>query len=553
MKGHVQRELPFDATESVTPRMPEHLPRGNRETPETSTSHSAASGPSDGERLEKVSDRTSNAHVTGESDVPIVPTKRTNNASPTVAAESGEGRGATKGNASQTATDRTQRRVPVSFGLCGVRQAARRDKRMRFTALLHHVTPELLQASFFDLKRQAAPGIDGVTWQDYAENLEGRIADLHERIHRGTYRARPSKRTWIPKADGRQRPLGLAALEDKIVQQAVKTVLECVYEADFLGFSYGFRPGRGCHDALDALWVGLTSKKVNWVLDADIRGFFDAIDHEWLLKFVEHRIADPRMLRLLQKWLRAGVSEDGQWSATRVGTPQGAVISPLLANIVLHYVLDLWIVEWRKRRATGDVIVVRYADDFVLGFQNQADAQRCLDELRDRFGKFGLELHPEKTRLIEFGRYAAERRAKRGQGKPETFNFLGFTHVCGKTRKGAFTIRRKSMAKKMRAKLQALKASLARRLHREVSETGGWLRSVVRGWFNYHAVPGNYPCLDQFLTVVQQLWSRALRHRSQRGRRWNWKRLKPLFTRWLPKPKILHPYPDQRFAVTHPR
>jgi len=497
--------------------------------------------------------RTADANVFGESDDLVVPEKQANKASPTVATESVEERGSTKGNVVQQATDRTQRRNSVSFGLGGVREAARRDKRMRFTALLHHITPELLLSSFLDLKRQAAPGIDGVMWQDYAKDLETRIADLHDRIQHGTYRAQPSKRTWIPKADGRQRPLGLAAVEDKIVQQATKTVLECVYEADFLGFSYGFRPGRGCHNALDALWVGLTSKKVNWVLDADIRGFFDAIDHEWLLKFVRHRIADRRILRLLRKWLRAGVSEDGQWMETKVGTPQGSVISPLLANVFLHYVFDLWIEDWRKGHATGDVIVVRYADDFVIGFQHRSDAERCLGELRERFCKFGLELHPEKTRLIEFGHFAAERRAQRGQGKPETFNFLGFTHISGKMRKGAFTIQRQSMAKKMRAKLQEIKASLACRLHEDVSVTGRWLRSVVQGWFNYHAVPGNFPCLDQFLTDVQQLWRRALRRRSQRGRRWNWKRLKSLFTRWLPKPKILHPYPNQRFAVTHPR
>jgi RNA-directed DNA polymerase len=542
-----------DAAESETLCMCGTFQHGNRETPETSSPASAASGPGDGERWEKVSDQASHVYVSGESDDLVVPEKQANKASPTVAAESVEGRGSTKGNALQQATVRTQRRNFVSFGLCGVREAARRDKRMRFTALLHHLTPELLLSSFLDLKRQAAPGIDGLMWQDYAEHLETRIPDLHDQIHRGTYRAQPSKRTWIPKADGRQRPLGLAAVEDKIVQQATKTVLECVYEADFLGFSYGYRPGRGGHNTLDALWVGLTSKKVNWVLDADIRGFFDAIDHEWLLKFVQHRIADRRILRLLRKWLRAGVSENGQWSETKVGTPQGSVISPLLANVFLHYVFDLWIEDWRKRHAAGDVIVVRYADDFVIGFQHRSDAERCLGELRERFCKFGLELHPEKTRLIEFGRFAAERRAHRGQGKPETFNFLGFTHISGKTRKGAFTIQRKSIAKKMRAKLQELKAILDRRLHEKVSVTGRWLRSVVQGWFNYHAVPGNFPCLDQFLTEVQQLWRRALRRRSQRGRRWNWKRLQSLFRRWLPKPKILHPYPNQRFAVTHPR
>jgi group II intron reverse transcriptase/maturase len=425
---------------------------------------------------------------------------------------------------------------------------------MRFTALLHHVTPELLQASYFDLKRQAAPGVDGVTWQEYGGDLEVRLADLHERIHRGSYRAKPSKRAWIPKADGRQRPLGIAALEDKLVQQAVKTVLEQVYEEDFLGFSYGFRPGRGCHDALDALWVGLTERKVNWVLDADIRGFFDAIDHGWLMKFLEHRIADRRILRLMRKWLRAGVSEDGVWSRTTVGTPQGAVISPLAANVFLHYVLDLWMQQWRTRQARGEVIVVRYADDFVMGFQHRDDAQRCLQALQARFAKFGLELHPEKTRLIELGRFAAQRRNRRGEGKPETFNFLGFTHHCGKTRKGTFTIHRRSIAKRFRAKLQALKQQLRQQMHGRVAKVGRWLRAVVQGWLNYHAVPGNYPSLDQFLKQVKRLWLRTLRRRSQRGRhRWNWDRFSRLARRWLPRPQILHPYPNVRFRVAHPR
>jgi RNA-directed DNA polymerase len=543
----VKREPTDDATESKTLRMDGHSPHGNRETPETPMPVGGRG------RLGKVLDQSPNMHDDGESDDLIVPEKQANKAGPTPEAESVEGRGSTKGNVARQAADRTQSRVTASSGLSGVRQAARRDKRMRFTALLHHITPPVLLRSFLHLKRAAVPGIDGVTWDDYAEGLEERIADLHNRIHRGTYRARPSKRSWIAKPDGRQRPLGIAALEDKIVQQAVKTVLECIYEADFLGFSYGFRPGRGCHNALDALWVGLTQKKVNWVLDADIRGFFDAINHEWLIKFLQHRIADRRMLRLLQKWLQAGVSEDGQWSETTVGTPQGAVISPFLANVFLHYVLDLWIADWRKRRATGDVIIVRYADDFVIGFEKQADAERCLGELRDRFCEFGLELHPEKTRLIEFGRYAAERRNKRGQGKPETFNFLGFTHICDKTRKGTFTIKRKSIAKKMRAKLQEIKTQLLRCLHGDVKDTGRWLRQVVQGWFNYHAVPGNFPCLGQFRTAVTRLWLRTLRRRSQRGRVWNWTRMQSLCQRWLPKPRILHPYPNQRLLVTHPR
>ena len=547
MSSDDTREPLHGAAESKTLGMRGNSLHGNRETPATS---SAGGGE---ERSEKAHRRTSGMHVAGESDGPIVPKKRANKAGPTAAAESVEGRGPTKGNALQTTAGRTQGREPASRGLWGVREAARRDQKMRFTALLHHITPELLRASYFDLKRQAAPGVDEVTWRHYGSHLGERLANLHERIHRGSYRAKPSKRAWIPKPDGRQRPLGIAALEDKIVQQAVKTVLEQVYEGDFLGFSYGFRPRRGCHQALDALWVGLTERKVNWVLDADIRGFFDAIDHVWLMKFLEHRIADRRILRLVRKWLRAGVSEEGEWSPTTVGTPQGAVISPLLANVFMHYVLDLWACQWRKRHARGEVIIVRYADDFVMGFQHPDDAQRFLQALRERFAKFGLELHPEKTRLIEFGRFAAERRKRRGEGPPETFNFLGFTHICGKTRKGAFTIHRRSIAKRFRATLQAIKQQLRKRMHEAVTVVGKWLRSVVQGWFNYHAVPGNYPRLDQFLTQVERLWLRVMRRRSQRGRcRWTWSCFHRLARHWLPRPKILHPYPNVRFRVAHP-
>ncbi len=348
-------------------------------------------------------------------------------------------------------------------------------------------------------------------------------------------------------------PLGIAALEDKIVQQAVKTVLEQIYEEDFLGFSYGFRSGRSCHNALDALWVGIMQRKVSWVLDADIRGFFDAIDHEWMMKFLEHRIADRRVLRLIRKWLRAGVSEDGQWSRTTVGTPQGSVISPLLANVFLHYVLDLWVNQWRRRHARGEVIIVRYADDFVMGFQHRDDAEQCLRTLRKRLADFGLELHPEKTRLIEFGRFAAERREKRGEGTPETFNFLGFTHCCGRTRNGAFTVKRKSIAKRLRAKLQDIKVQLVRCMHRPVAESGKWLRSVVQGWMNYHAVPGNIRSLDQFRTHVARLWLQVLRRRSQKRRKRIWEWFPSLIARWLPKPKILHPYPNERLVVNNPR
>ncbi len=325
---------------------------------------------------------------------------------------------------------------------------------------------DLLRDSYYALKRQAAPGVDGVTWQEYETGLEGRLTDLHNRVHRGAYRAQPSRRVYIPKADGRQRPLGIAALEDKIVQQAVVTILNQIYEVDFKGFSYGFRPGRSPHQALDALTVGIQRKRVNWVLDADIRGFFDNMSHEWTMKFVEHRVADRRILRLIQKWLKAGVSEDGQWSESKVGTPQGAVVSPLLANVYLHYVFDLWIEAWRQKVATGDVIVVRYADDLVVGFENRTEAERFLEAFRERLAKFGLELHPEKTRLIEFGRFAAQDREKRGEGKPETFTFLGFTHYCGKRRSnGAFIVWRKTAKKRMVAKLQAIKAELRLRMH----------------------------------------------------------------------------------------
>jgi group II intron reverse transcriptase/maturase len=512
------------------------------------------------DRSEKARGHNPDMHVAGESDSSIVPEKPANKGGAPPPAESAEGRELTKENAGQSLLDRIQSRnsdgnpfVARSRGLLGVREAAQKDKKLRFTSLLHHVTPELLRASFFDLKKQAAPGIDGETWRDYAVDFERRIDDLAGRIHRGAYRAKPSKRTYIPKADGKLRPLGVAALEDKIVQQAARTVLECIYEQDFLGFSYGFRPGRSQHRALDALYVGITKRKVNWILDADIRGFFDNISHEWLMKFLEHRIADPRMLRLLKKWLRAGVSEDGEWSPTKVGTPQGAVISPLYANVFLHYALDLWIDDWRKRHAKGEVILVRYADDFVIGFREESDARQCLADLKERLAKFGLELHPEKTRLIEFGRYAEERRAKRGTGPPETFDFLGFTHISGKTRRGHFTIHRKTSQKKFQAKLADLKEKLSRRRHDDLSMVGAWLQSVFRGWCQYYAVPGNYARLRQFRDAIQVMWLRTLRRRSQRGRRMTWEKFSKLCRRWLPTPKILHPYPDARFARQHPR
>jgi group II intron reverse transcriptase/maturase len=503
-----------------------------------------------GGRPEKAERPKSGMHADRESDDLIVPTKRVNKAGPP-AAEPVEGRGSTKGNAQSTDTPRTQSRKRASLGLLGVRVAAEKDKKMRFTALLHHVTEELLQDSYRRLNPKAVPGVDNVRWQEYAVGLEERIADLHTRIHRGSYRALPSQRTWIPKADGRQRPLGIAALEDKIVQQAVRIVLEQIYEPDFLGFSYGFRPRRGCHNALDALWVGLTRRKVNWVLDADIRGFFDAINHEWLGKFIEHRVADPRILRLIRNWLKAGVMENGAWSETQVGTPQGAVISPFLANVFLHYVLDLWVQQWRTKTARGNVIIVRYADDFVLGFQSRSEAERFLRDLRARLQKFGLELHPDKTRLIEFGRFAAANRAKRGQGKPETFGFLGFTHYCSKRRSnGSFTVGRKTIATRLRATIHEVNKHLRRRRHDAVKAVGYWLRTVIRGWSQYHAVPGNINSLDRFRTAVGRCWHQALRRRSQTGRRtWTWDRTQRLIRRWFPPKRILHPYPSQRLRV----
>jgi len=457
-----------------------------------------------------------------------------------------------EGNVQQTAVPWTQSQISASPGLLCVREVARRGKNVRFTALLHHVTAELLREGFYALKKHAAPGIDGVTWQEYEVGLEDRLRNLHGRVHRGTYRAQPSRRTYIPKADGKKRPLGIAALEDKIAQQAVVMVLNAVYETDFQGFSYGFRPNRSQHDALDALWVGISNRKVSWVLDADIRGFFDNIDHEWLLKFLGHRIADPRMLRLIAKWLRAGVSEGGEWSETELGTPQGAVISPLLANVYLHYAFDLWVKWWRKKFAFGEVLVVRYADDFVMGFQHRNEAERFLKELQGRLAKFGLALHPDKTRLIEFGRFAAENRKKRGEGKPETFNFLGFTHVCGKThRNGVFVVARRTMAKRLRVKLRDVKVALMRRRHTPVAKLASWLSAVVRGYLNYHAVPGNYDAVAAFRTQVIRHWYKALKRRSQRTRL-TWEKFGALANAWLPAAHIIHPQPNVRFYAKHP-
>ena len=468
------------------------------------------------------------------------------------AAEPMEQRAGTKGNAGQQSTHRTQSRTNVSQAQERIRKAARERKKERFTALFHHITVELLEEAFYALAQNAAPGVDRRTWKDYEADLEHNIEDLHQRVQRGAYRALPSRRVYIPKPDGQQRPLAVAALEDKIVQRAVVALLNAIYEEDFLGFSYGFRPGRGAHDALDALCVGIHGRKVSFIVDADIRSFFDTISQQWLIRFLEHRIGDRRIIRLIQKWLKAGILEDGVVAVSDRGTGQGSVISPLLANIYLHYALDLWAARWRRRTAAGDMIIVRYADDFIIGFQHESDAQRFLNEMRERLREFALSLHPEKTRLIEFGRFAAERRKRHGLGKPETFNFLGFTFICNKTRAGRFQIQRKTRADRMRAKLQEIKQEMRRRMHQPILEQGRWLERVVRGYFNYHAVPTNGQALEVFRHHVTDLWRRTLRRRSQKDRV-TWARMTQLVDDWLPKPIILHPWPSVRFAVTHPR
>jgi RNA-directed DNA polymerase len=461
-----------------------------------------------------------------------------------------EGRGLAKGNLPQQNASRTPSRTDAPSALERVRQAAKGDKKLRFTALLHHIySLETLRGAYFSLKKEAAAGVDGETWRHYGESWEDNLRDLSERLKRGAYRAKPVRRAYIPKADGRQRPLGVTALEDKIAQRATVEVLNAIYETDFLGFSYGFRPGRSPHHALDALYTGLLTRKVNWVLDLDIRGFFDGISHEWLVRFVEHRIADRRVVRLIQKWLRAGVLEDGKHLRVEEGTPQGGSASPLLANIYLHYVFDLWVQAWRRKRAHGDVIVVRFADDIVLGFQVKSDAEQCWAELTERLRKFALELHPEKTRLLEFGPFAVANRKRRGEGKPETFNFLGFTHIGGKKRSnGMFTVVRQTIRKRLQAKLSEVKTELRRRLHHPVPEVGQWLRSVVSGHFRYYGVPMNAPALHIFRFQIGWLWHRALSRRSQNGRIL-WDRMRWLINRWLPAVRVYHPYPLRRMGV----
>jgi group II intron reverse transcriptase/maturase len=485
----------------------------------------------------------------GKSDRSIVPEKSPNKAG-SAAAEGTEGRDLAKGSLRQQNTLRTQSRGSVPSALERVRAVARKDKGTRFTALLHHVYDlEMLRWAYWQLKKEAAPGVDGETWQHYGESLGENLLDLSHRLQRGAYRAQPVRRTYIPKADGRQRPLGVTALEDKLVQRAVVEVLNAIYEEDFADFSYGFRPGRSQHDALDRLYLGITRGKVNWVLDLDIKAFFDSLSQTWLVKFIEHRIGDQRVVRLIQKWLRAGVLEEGKLTVSEEGTPQGGSASPLLANVYLHYVFDLWTQAWCRKIARGYLLVVRYADDIVVGFQEQADAERFWRELKERMAKFQLELHPEKTRLLEFGRGAAERRQQRGEGKPETFTFLGFTHICGTTRKGEFAVVRQTNRKRMQAKLQGIKHELRRRMHDSLPEVGAWLRAVVRGHVGYYGVPTNSPALRAFVYVISRYWHRVLCRRSQRGHV-PWERMKRLLRRWLPPARICHPYPSGRVPVT---
>ena len=469
-------------------------------------------------------------------------------------AESVEQRGLTEGNASGVRATGTLNLELALSGLDRIREKARRDKRVGFTALLHHIDVALLRESYLNLNRSAAAGVDGVLWKDYQESLWENLSDLHARVHSGRYRALPSKRSRISKEDGSERKLGIASLEDKIVQQSVVSVLNAIYEQDFVGYSYGFRPGRNQHRALDALYIGLERKPINWVVDLDIQGYFDCIQHDWLLRFVEHRVGDKRIVRLIRKWLKAGVLEEEQWQQSDVGSPQGAVISPLLSNIYLHYVFDLWFKQRRERQMCGEAIVVRYADDIVAGYELKEEAENFLRELSERLEQFGLKMHPRKTRLLEFGRRAIANRKRAGEGKPETFDFLGFTHISAKDRRGRFAIRRHTIASRQRRKLKALKSELRKRSHRPVPETGRWLKQVLQGYYRYFAVPGNQMALNQFRYRLSCYWIKALRRRSQKARRgMTWEKFKPIQRYWLPYPRVLHPYPRERFGRLHPR
>jgi RNA-directed DNA polymerase len=479
----------------------------------------------------------------------IVPAKPPNKVTQ-VMAEAAEERELTKKNTPRQNIPRTQCRTDgMPSALERVRQAARRSRNEKFSSLMHHITTERLKGSFLELKRDAQPGVDRVTWKQYAEDLDDNVESLHVRLQNGAYRAKPSLRTYIPKRDGRQRPLGIAALEDKMVPRATTEVLNAIYEVDFLGFSYGFRPGRQAHQALDALAIGIRYKKISWIRDADVRNYFGSIDHNGMINFREHRIADKRLLRLIRKWLKAGVIEDGKWFASEEGSPQGASISPLLSNVCLHYVLDMWVQQWRQRCARGEVIIVRWADDFVVGFQYKDDAERFHTELCDRFKKFSRELHPDKTRLIRFGRFARDD-SKRldGRKKPETFHFLGFTHCCGITRDGKFIVCRITTKKRLKAKLRAVKIGLRKRMHQSIGEQATWLSSVIRGYYQYHAIPGNYKAISTFQYLMTCMWYKTLKRRSPKSRL-HWKRMEKITAAVLPRPQILHPWPEQRYAA----
>jgi RNA-directed DNA polymerase len=484
----------------------------------------------------------------GQSDGSIVPKKSPNKPE---GAEGMEGRLPVKGNELESPSHRTQGRTEGIEGALGrIREAVKRDKEAKLTSLYHHVyNVAHLRSAYEGLRKKAAVGVDGESWQEYGKNLEANLKDLSERLARGGYRAQPVKRVYIPKGDGRMRPLGIPALEDKIVQSVVAQIYSTIWEEEFVGFSYGFRPRREAHQALDALAVGIDVRRISWILDADIKGYFDTISHEWMVKFIEHRIGDERMVRLTRKWLRAGVMEEGEWKQSEEGTPQGGIISPVLANIYLHYAFDLWAHQWRKQKAQGDMIVVRYADDFVVGFEHRAEAEQFWGELAERLKKFNLELHSEKTRLIEFGRYAAAKRMGSGKGKPETFNFLGFTHICSRTRKGKFVVIRRTMSKRMRGKLKAIKETLRRRMHQPIPQQGEWLASVLRGHYQYYGVPFNSQALWEFRKLVVTQWRRTLSKRSQKGRV-NWERMERIVRKWIPNPRICHPYPSQRLCVT---
>jgi len=491
-------------------------------------------------------------HGREKSDPAVVAEKLANEAERS-AEESVEPRAGAEGNARESDMRRALDRESVVHDLDRIRHAARHKKEARFTTLLTHITAARLREAFCALKRDAAPGVDGMTWHAYEADLEARLTDLQDRVHKGgPYHPLPSRRRWIPKPDGRQRPLAVAALEDKIVQRSVTEVLNAIYEEDFLGFSYGFRPGRSQHDALDALTAAITSRRVNWIIDTDIRSFFDTVSQDWLTRFLGRRVGDERIIRLIRKWLQAGVLEDGVVTVSEMGTGQGSVISPLLANIYLHYVFDLWADQWRRTKASGDMIIVRYADDVIVGLEHEADARRFLDAMRARFEEFALTLHPDKTRIIEFGRHAAANRERRGLGKPETFNFLGFTHICAKGGKGGFFVKRKSRRDRMKAKLKEIKDKLRRCTHQPLPVIGRWLGQVVRGYFNYHAVPSNMAAIATFRYQVMRLWRHALRRRGDRDAT-TWHRITRLANDYLPVPRTLHPWPERRFAVKHPR